>query len=227
MPPFTTRTTSPNSSRVAPSGSRNGRRRNCRAFRAVVAGRDESGAHPLSLGDRLGDVDTRIAQGCCADPCRRTADARRRTAQLELGRSLRRGDRPADAKRSEAERLRERAQDDQVRLLGEQRHAGRARVLVVGLVDHDGGRRMRARAARRSRPGRAAPRSGCSGCRPRSGPRPSAESVGDAPASSRRDPVEPVRGLPRSPPSCRGRGRYARRAGSARRRRRRRRPVRP
>ena len=140
MPPLTTRTTRPCSSSVAPSGSLGAEEDEVAVpLGAVVAGRDESGSHPFPLGDRLRDVDARVAQGRSADPGGRTADARRGPAQLELCRHLRRRHRPANAKGCEAESLRERPQDDHVRLLGDQGHTGRAGVLVVGLVDDDDG----------------------------------------------------------------------------------------
>ena len=127
-------------------------------LRAVVPGRDERSTHPFPLGEGVGDVDARRSQGCGADPGGRSADARRRPAPLELRRRLPRGDRPADAKSREPEGLRKRAQDDQVRLLVDQRHAGRAGVLVVGLVDHH--RRRRLGAGERGDLGRIAQLSG-------------------------------------------------------------------
>ena len=110
-------------------------------LRAVVAGGDERRAHALALGDGRLDVEARLPQRGRRDPRRGRRDARRRPAPLELGGGLRRRDRVADAQRGEAERLRERPQHDQVRQLGDERHAGDAGELPVRLVDDD--RRLR------------------------------------------------------------------------------------
>ena len=74
-------------------------------------------AHPLPLGDRLLDVEPRVAQRGGGDPRRRGGDGRGVAAPVELAGDLRRGDRVADAERREAERLRERPDRDQVRRL--------------------------------------------------------------------------------------------------------------
>ena len=51
------------------------------ALRAVVPGRDERSAHAFPLGNRVRDVDPRVAQRCGADPSRRTAHARGRRGE--------------------------------------------------------------------------------------------------------------------------------------------------
>ena len=80
MPPLTSRTTSPCSSNVCAERLVGAEEDEVAvAFRAVVTGRDERSAHAFPLGDRVRDVDPRVAQRCRADPGRRTA-ARSRAA---------------------------------------------------------------------------------------------------------------------------------------------------
>ena len=121
---------------------------------AVVACGGERLLHPLPLDERLLDVQPRLAQSSGGDARRRRTDARGRSARLELGRDLGGRDRPADAERGEAERLRQCPQHDQIRALRDQRHTARARVLEVGLVDDD--RRVRLRQRNRDDLGRIA-----------------------------------------------------------------------
>ena len=102
-----------------------------------MTGGRERGADALALRDRLLDVQPRVAQRGGREPGGRAAHVRRCAAELEVGGHLGRGERVADAQRREAERLRERAQHDHVRVPLEQRHARDARVLVVRLVDDD------------------------------------------------------------------------------------------
>ena len=83
--------------------------------RAVEAGGEQSRAHPLSLGDRLLDVEPRVAERSGGNARRRRRDGRRVAPAVELARDVGRGDRVADAQRGEAERLRERPDGDEVR----------------------------------------------------------------------------------------------------------------
>ena len=105
---------------------------------AVEARGEQRRAHPLPLGDRLLDVEPRIAQRGGRDPGGRRGDGGRVAPLVELARDLGRGDRVADAQRGEAERLRERPQDDEVRRLRHERRRRLAAVLEVRLVDDDG-----------------------------------------------------------------------------------------
>jgi hypothetical protein len=112
-------------------------------LRAVEPGRGEGPAHPLALGDGRSDVEARVAQRGRGDPSGGRRDARGRPAPVELGGSLRSGDRVAHAQRREPERLRERSQHDQVRQLGDEPGAGDAGELPVRLVDDHGRLRVR------------------------------------------------------------------------------------
>ena len=115
--------------------------------RAVEAGGEQRLAHPLALGDRLLDVEPRLAERGGGDPRGGRADRRGIAAAVELGGELGRRDRVADAQRREAERLRQRADRDQVRRRRDQRDDRLAAVLEVRLVDDDGGVRHRAASA--------------------------------------------------------------------------------
>ena len=172
-----------------------GRRRSCRAPRGSRDRRRASARRTRSRSAMVASTSSsRLPQRRRRDPRGGRGHARRGAAQLELRRGLRRRDRVADAQRGEAERLRERSQHDQVRLLGDQRHAGGAGELEVRLVDDDGRVRVLARDRRDLVHDRAARRSGCSGCRPRSGRRRPAPSTTSAPSSCDDDPVEPYVG---------------------------------
>ena len=104
---------------------------------AVVTGGSQSFLDTAPLHQRPLDLESWLAERRSTEARRRRTDARRRPPQLELGGHVWCGDGPADAERGEPERLRQRPQHDQVRQLGEQRHAGDARVLEVRLVDDD------------------------------------------------------------------------------------------
>ena len=140
-------------------------------LRTVVARGGEGLAHALALGDGRRDVEPRLPQRGCRDPCRRRRDARRRPPPLELGGGLRSRDGVADPQRREAEGLRERPQHDQVRQLGDEWSARDAGELPVRLVDDD--RRLRVRARERGDLVRLAQLAGgvVRDCRPRSGRR--------------------------------------------------------
>jgi hypothetical protein len=113
-----------------------------RRRRAVEPSRDQRGAHPSALGDRLLHVEPRVPERGRGDPGRGRGDGRRIAASVELARDLRRGDRVADAQRREPERLRQRPQRDEVRRLPDQGRDGLPAVFEVRLVDDDGGVRQ-------------------------------------------------------------------------------------
>ena len=176
--------------------------------RAVVAGGGEGRAHALALGDRRLDVEARLAQRGRRDRARRAPRRRRRRAPLEQRGRLRVRDarsRPA-ARRS---RTPSRACAATIRF-GSSATSGTHVTppnSTVRLVDDDGRLRVRARERGDLRRARAARRSGCSGCRPRSGRRPSgsADDLGARELRSRSGRAR--RSAGRSPRGGRGRGR--------------------
>ena len=103
--------------------------------RRVEAGRDESFADALALGELRREVVAGIAERCSCDPRGGSGDRRRRPARIEHCGGRRSCDRVPDPERGVAEGLRHRSQHDQVRALAEPGHDGLAAVLDVGLVD--------------------------------------------------------------------------------------------
>ena len=184
--------------------------------RAVEAGGEERLAHPLALGDRHLDVEPRLAQRGGGDPRGGRRDRRGVAASVELAGELGRRDRVADAQRRQAERLRQRADRDQVRRLRDQRDDRLAAVLDVRLVDDDGGVRAPRRRGRRSPRARRARPSGCSGCRSRRGRASAGSSVSSAPSIAGRDRVQRSTSGASRRRAGRARGRCARRGRSAR-----------
>ena len=86
-----------------------GRRRSSRPTAGTSKpAREQRLPHPLALGDRLLDVELRVAERGGGDPRGRGRDGRRVAPPVELAGDLGRGDRVADPKRGEAERLRQR-----------------------------------------------------------------------------------------------------------------------
>ena len=148
IPPPVSRTTTPRASRSGPSdGVADEDEVAVTRSRVVACGRERVADAP-ALGVRRLDVEARFPQGRRRNPGGRAGDARGRPAPLQLGGDVGRGDGVPDPQRREPERLRERAQDDQIRQLLDERDAGDARVLEVRLVDDDGRVRMRPRELR-------------------------------------------------------------------------------
>ena len=120
-------------------------------------------------GDRPRDPAAHLVELGAGELAQRDRDGGQRSRRpqgVERARERRLGQGVADAGRSQGEGLRERAGDDQVVVLGDERLEVPGVVLAVGLVDdHDApDRRGRSRRPARGRPPR---RSGCSGCRAR------------------------------------------------------------
>ena len=103
------------------------------------AGCDEGFADPLTLGELGGEVVAGVAERCRGDTSRRCGDRRGSSTGVEQRGGCWSGDGVADAERGVTERLRHRAQHDQVRALVEPGDDGLAAVLDVGLVDDDRG----------------------------------------------------------------------------------------
>ena len=114
----------------------------------------------------------RVAERGRRDRGRRPGDRRRRAPLGEQRGGVGMRERVADAQGREAERLRHRAQDDEVGELVDPRRARARAVLDVRLVGDDDRLRRRARRAPRSPPARPSSRWGCRGCRPSGGRRP-------------------------------------------------------
>ena len=152
-------------------GRRRGRRRSClRTGGQSKPAASERLAHALALGDRLLDVEPRVAQRGGGDPRRRGRDGRRVAAAVELARDARarrsRSRRAARRGRTPSRASGSRSGSACSAISGDDRLAA---VLEVRLVHDD--RRVRDARGRAPRSPRARParRSGCSGCRPRRG----------------------------------------------------------
>ena len=116
----------------------------CGGRRGIEPGGAQRCAHTFPFGDGLDDIETWLPKGSGGDPCSGTSYGGGRTPLFENYCDLGSRNGIADSECGEAERLRHRAQDDQVRCLYEERDDRLAAELDVCLVDDDRNVRHRA-----------------------------------------------------------------------------------